>query len=120
MTKDITNKSFDFSVRIVNLSKFLKKEKKESTISKQILRSGTSICANLTEAEYAQSKLDFIHKNSIALKEAAETEYWLKLLHETKYISTKEYKSLNDDCKEIIKILITIVKKAKGNLTTNK
>ena len=116
MTKDITNRSFDFSVRIVNLAKFLK-DKKEYTLSEQILRSGPSVCANLTEANYAQSKADFIHKVSIALKECAETEYWLKLLHHTDYISEKEHQSLNDDCREIIKILITIVKNSKQRIT---
>ncbi|MCL2740085.1 MAG: four helix bundle protein [Oscillospiraceae bacterium] len=113
MKKDITNRAFEFSVRIVNLARFLKAEKKEFALAEQVLKSGTSICANLTEAEYAQSKLDFIHKNSIALKECAETEYWLKLFAHTNLISQKEYESLNNDCKEIIKILIVIIKNSK-------
>ena len=82
-------------------------------ISKQILRSGTSIGANINEALYAESKKDFIHKMSISLKEASETEYWLLLLKSTDFIDTKSYDSINSDCTEILKILTTIVKNAK-------
>ena len=83
----IVDKSFDFAVRIVNLNKYLNNEQKEYVLSKQLLRSGTSIGANVSEAERAQSKADFISKMSIALKEANETNYWLKLLYKTDYLS---------------------------------
>ena len=83
----IVDKSFDFAVRIVNLNKYLYNEQKEYVLSKQLLRSGTSIGANVSEAERAQSKADFISKMSIALKEANETNYWLKLLYKTDYLS---------------------------------
>ena len=93
MKKDnvIKTKSYLFAVRIVNLYKFLTEEKKEFVMSKQLLRSGTSIGANVREAEQAESKADFIHKLSIALKEANETEYWLDLLQETKFLNNSEY-----------------------------
>ena len=87
----IKTKSFLFSIRIVNLYKFLIQEKKEFVISKQLLRSGTSVGANVRESEHAESKADFIHKLSIALKEANETEYWLDLLKETDYLNESEY-----------------------------
>ena len=119
MGKISFDKSLKFAIRIVKLAKFLQKEKKEFIFSKQILRSGTSIGANLSEAEYAQSKADFINKNSIAIKECAETRYWIELLYEGDYISEKEYKSMKDDCEELIKILTAIIKKAKENRKTN-
>ncbi len=106
----IENKSFDLAVRIVNLYKFLTEEKKEFVLSKQILRSGTSIGANVSEAERGQSKADFIAKMSIALKEANESKYWLKLLYKTDYLTEQQYSSLNNDITEIIKILIAICK----------
>lgn len=90
----VKTKSFLFSIRIVNLYKFLSKEKREFVISKQLLRSGTSIEALIRESEHAESTADFIHKLSIALKEANETEYWLDLLKETEYLSEKEYFSI--------------------------
>ncbi len=102
-------KTFDFAVRIVNLFKNMTTERKEFVLSKQILRSGTSIGANVTEAQYAQSRLDFKSKMNIALKEAGETEYWLKLLKATDYLTEKEFKSLSDDLTPIIKMLIKIV-----------
>ena len=80
--------------------------KNEYTLSKQILRSGTSIGANIAEAQYAQSDADFLNKLSIALKEASETEYWLELLNETEFISDEQYNSINKDCSEIIRMLI--------------
>ena len=89
-------------------------EKKEYVLSKQILRSGTSIGANISEAEHAWSNDDFSYKNSIALKEANETEYWLELLYETDYIDEKQYKSIKKDCSEICKLLIAIVKSLKN------
>ena len=106
----IMDKSFAFSVRIVNLYKYLCQEKKEYTISKQIYKSGTSIGANIAEAQRAQSTADFVAKMKIALKEANETQYWLRLLFETKYITDREFKSVHDDLVEILKILTSICK----------
>ena len=99
MENIIENKSFEFAVRIVNLYKHLTENKKEFVLSKQLLRSGTSIGANIAEAEQAQSRLDFISKLSIALKEAAETDYWIRLLHGADYLSDSEYSSILADCK---------------------
>ena len=106
----IMEKSFAFSVRIVNLYKYLTQEKKEYVISKQVYRSGTSIGANIAEAQRAQSTADFVSKMKIAQKEANETQYWLKLLHETMYISTKQFESIHGDLLEILKILTAICK----------
>ncbi len=113
MKNVIKTKSFLFSVKIVNLYKLLVQEKKEFVISKQLLRSGSSIGALVRESEHAESKADFIHKLSIALKEANETEYWLDLLKETDYIGEKEYISFQADLKEILKLLISIIKTSK-------
>ncbi len=99
---------------MVKLHKYLC-DKNEYVISKQILRSGTSIGANVAEGRYAQSKADFINKMNIALKEAAETEYWLDLLKETGYMSEEHFININNDCSELIKILISIVKSGKNN-----
>ena len=93
----IAKKSFAFSVRTVNLYRYLSEQKKEYVISKQIYKSGTSIGANIAEAQRAQSTADFVAKMKIALKEANETQYWLQLLHETGYISDKEFESVHDD-----------------------
>ena len=112
----LKTKSFLFAVRIVKLAQYLQKEKAEFILSKQILRSGTSVGALVREAEYAQSKADFIHKLSIALKEANETDYWLSLLFETKYIEELLFKSLKSDCSEIIYILISSVKTVKNKI----
>lgn len=112
----ILDKSFDFAVRIVNLNKHLVSEKKEYVLSKQIIRSGTSIGALVREAQHAESTADFIHKLSIALKEANETEYWLLLLHETNYLNTKQFNSLKNDIEELLKILVKIVKKTKQKI----
>ena len=109
----IKDKSKKFAIRIINLYKFLREEKKEFVLSKQILRSGTSIGANIREAEHAQSNDDFTHKNNIALKEANETEYWLELLHETEFITEQQYQSIKADCAELCRILIAIIKKLK-------
>ena len=106
----VVEKSFAFSVRIVNLNKYLSQEKKEYVISKQIYKSGTSIGANVAEAQRAQSTADFVSKMKIALKEASETQYWLQLLHETKYITDKEFTSIHNDLVEILKILTAICK----------
>ena len=109
----VENKSFDFAVRIVNLYKYLTNEKKEYVLSKQLLRSGTSIGANISEAEMGQSKSDFNAKMYIALKEANETLYWLKLLYKTDYLTEQEFESINNDIKEIIALLMSITKSVK-------
>lgn len=113
MEQTVENKSFHFSVRIVKLCKYLRGTKKEHTLSKQLLRSGTSIGANVAEAEQAQSKADFISKMNIALKEAVETNYWLRLLQATDYLSETEFMSIYSDCRELEKMLTAIVKTAK-------
>lgn len=113
MENIIEKKSFDFAIRIVKLYKFLCNEKNEFVLSKQLLRSGTSIGANVAEAQQAQSKADFISKISIALKEATESKYWLRLLNATDYISDIEIKSILSDCVEIEKILTSISKSSK-------
>ncbi len=106
----IESKSFDFAVRIVNLYKFLTEQKKEFVLSKQLLRSGTSIGANVAEAQRGQSKADFVAKMSISLKEANETNYWLKLLYKTEYLTEQQFLSINNDITEIIKMLVAICK----------
>ena len=106
----ISEKSFEFSVRIVNLAKHLRSSKKEFILSKQILRCGTSIGANIAEAQRGQSTADFAAKMTISLKEANETQYWLRLLFRTNYISEKEYNSLNADLDEILSLLTAICK----------
>jgi four helix bundle protein len=108
-------KSFAFALRIVKCHQFLQTEKHEYVLSKQLLRSGTSIGANIKEAEQVQSKTDFIHKLSIALKEANETEYWLELLHQSGYLEQKIFDSLYSDCKELLKLLTSIIKTSKEN-----
>lgn len=110
-------KSYAFAVRIVNLVQFLRKEKSEYVLSKQVLRSGTAIGALIREAEFAQSKSDFVHKLSIALKEANETDYWICLLKDTNYISVSKYESLASDCSELIYILISSIKTVKNKLS---
>lgn len=114
MDNVIENKSFQFAIRIVRLYKFLCEEKKEYILSRQLLSAGTSIGANVTESQQAQSKPDFVSKISIALKEASETKYWIKLLGATEYLSENQTKSILDDCVEIEKILVTILKSAKN------
>ena len=106
----IMRKSLAFSVRIVNLHKYLSQVKNEYIMSKQICKSGTSIGANIAEAQRAQSTADFVSKMKIALKEANETQYWLQLLRETNYISEKEFSSIDEDLLEILKILTAICK----------
>ena len=110
----ILSKSKSFSVRIVRLCRYLQEEKREFVLSKQLLRCGTSIGANVHEGKYAQSAGDFISKNSIALKEAAETEYWLELLYETGYIQEDHYKSLHNTCGTIRRMLIASLNTAKA------
>ena len=111
----IADKSRSFAIRIVNLYKFLTEEKKEFVLSKQLLRSGTSIGANVKEAVHACSKNDFINKMTISLKEAGETEYWLDLLHETNFLTNRQFDSIMSDCNELIKILTAIVKSARND-----
>ncbi len=113
MPSVIQQKSRDFAIRIVNCYKFLSEQKHESVMSKQLLRSGTSIGANTRESKNAQSRMDFLNKLNVALKEADETEYWLDLLHESNYLDDKQFTSLQSDCKELIAILVTIIKKLK-------
>ena len=108
----VEEKSLGFSVRIVNLYKYLTSEKSEYVMSKQLLRSGTSIGANVAEGERGQSKADFRAKMSIALKEANETKYWLKLLHRTEYISSAQFESLEQDLQEVLALLLAICKSA--------
>lgn len=112
MKKDnvIEDKSFRFAVRIVNLYKYLCKEKREYVLSKQLLRSGTSIGANVKEALRGQSKADFGAKMTIALKEANETEYWLQLLKETGFLSIEQAQSMVGDCEELLRLLAAITK----------
>ncbi len=115
MENIIKNKSFKFAVRIVNFYKILI-ERKEYVMSKQLLRSGTSIGANIREAQNAQSNADFIHKLSISQKETDETLYWLELLNETDYISEKEFASLSKDCTVLLKILRSIIISSKNKI----
>ena len=111
----LIDKSIDFGARIVKLHRYLSETKHESIISKQILRSGTSIGANINEAQYGNSKADFIAKLHIALKETAETEYWLRLLVMSEYITEAEGDSLINDCLEIKRILVATLNTAKQN-----
>lgn len=111
----LKTKSYKFAIRIVRLYQFLIKNKKEFVLSKQVLRSGTAIGALVREAEFAQSKADFINKMSIALKEANETMYWLEILKDTNYIDEKLFQSLYEDCEELIKMLVSTVKTTKNN-----
>ena len=117
MKKDniIVDKSKAFAIRIIKLYQYLCAEKKEFVLSKQLLRSGTSIGANVKEAIRGQSKADFISKLNISLKEASETEYWLELLQEAKYITNDEFESMKDDCIELIKLLTSIINSSKKN-----
>ena len=111
----LIDKSIDFAARIIKLQRYLIKDKKETIISKQIVRSGTSIGANINEANYGQSKADFISKLHISLKETAETEYWLRLLVKSKLLTKEEGESLLKDCLEIKRVLISSVNTAKKN-----
>lgn len=112
----IKDKSFVFAIRIVNVCRYLSTTKNEFVLSKQLLRSGTSIGAMIRESEYAESKADFIHKLAIAQKETNESLYWLELLYKTDYITQEEFKSLNLDAIELIKLLTAILKSSKTNL----
>lgn len=112
----VADKSFAFAVRIVKLYKYLCDEKKEYVLSKQLLRSGTSIGANIQEGLNGQSKRDFLMKMNISLKEASETQYWLRLLTATDILTEQESKSILEDCTELIKMLTSIVKTTSANV----
>lgn len=114
----LEEKSFIFALRIIKLSNYLKKEHQEYVLAKQVLRSGTAIGALIKESKYAQSKADFLHKQMIALKEANETEYWICLLKESGYISSKMFQSIIPEMKEILKLLVSSTKKSKSTLTS--
>lgn len=109
----IKDKSYSLALRIVKLYQYLSTEKREFVLSKQLLRSGTSVGAMVREAEHAESKADFIHKLSIGLKEVNESLYWLELLKDSEYISNIEYNSLNEDATEVLKLLVSIIKTSK-------
>ena len=113
MEKVIQTKSFQFALRIVKLCNYLQTTQHEFIMAKQLLRCGTSIGANVAESEHAQSRADFCSKLNIALKEAAETDYWLRLLHEASYLNETEFQSVYADCKEIERLLASIVKTVK-------
>ena len=113
----IKNKSFGFALRMIKLYQYLKDEKKEYTLSKQLLRSGTSVGAMIRESEQAESKADFIHKLAIAQKEANETEYWIELLFQSEYLDKQQYESVFCDITEIKKLLTSIIKTSKQNKT---
>ncbi len=112
----IKKKSFDFAIRIVKLFQHLQAEKKEYVLSKQLLRSGTSVGAMVREAEHSESKADFVHKLAIAQKEINETIYWLELLNATEYLTQKEFESINTDAVEIIKLITSIIKSTKSSI----
>lgn len=114
----LKSKSYKFAVRIVKLSQFLQKEKSEYVLSKQILKSGTAVGALIREAEFGQSKADFIHKLGVALKEANETEYWLSLLKDTEYLEEQLFDSLRKDNFELIAMLVSSLKTLKAKNKT--
>jgi four helix bundle protein len=122
MLKDnlIADMTENFALRIIEMYRYLRKEKHEDVMSLQIYRSGTSIGANISESKNAQSKPDFVSKLSIALKEAGETEFWLKLLYKSQTISEKEYESIQNDLNIIIGTLVKIIKKTKENMDIGK
>ena len=111
----LKTKSKAFAIRIIRLYKHLTQSRSEYVIAKQLLRSGTSIGANVCEGLCGQSKADFIAKLSISLKEAAETQYWLELLFETEYLTEDEFNSMDNDCRELIALLTSILKTSRNN-----
>ena len=115
MHNAIEEKSFHFAVRIVKLCKYLQEEKKEYILSKQLMRSGTSIGANVIESQQAQSRADFVSKLNIALKEAVETNYWIRLLQASDYLTDPEYTSVIRDCRELEKLLTAIIKTTRNS-----
>jgi four helix bundle protein len=112
----LKEKSFDFAVSIIELYKNLQESKREFVMTKQILRSGTSIGANISESEHAESKTDFVHKLAIAQKECSESMYWLELLVKTGYLQQNEFKHIHSEAIELMKLLITIIRTTKSNL----
>ncbi len=112
----VAEKSFAFAIRIVRLHEYLCEDKRKYTLSKQLLRSGTSIGANISEAVQAQSKKDFVSKMNIALKECAETQYWIRLFAATNYLAKSESESILSDCVELGKLLTSIVKTSSENV----
>lgn len=116
----VKEKSLDFSVRIYNLCRYVREKNSEYILTKQLCKSGTSIGANISEADAAQTHEDFFAKMHIALKEAYETEYWIKLMRRTRLISEEEYQSIDQDCKELVKLLMSITKTTKENIKTKK
>ena len=115
--EDLRNKSIAFAKRIVNAYRYLCDSKKEFVLSKQLLRCGTSIGANIAEAQYGSSRRDFSNKLYIALKETAETQYWLRLLYECGLLSEEEYISLDQDCDELRKILSSITRTTRESIS---
>ena len=116
----LKDKSKAFALRVIRLYKYLCEEGKEYILSKQLLRSGTSIGANIAEAFYGQSEADFVSKLSIAQKETGETMYWLELLHESEYLKRNEYDSIYSDAEELIKLLTSSIKTVKERTVTTK
>ena len=116
MANVVKNKSFEYAIEVVKVYKIITSEQKEFVLSKQFLRSGTAIGALIRESEHAESKKDFIHKLSIALKEANETEYWILLLKEAEYLSAVNADKLLNGVIELIKLLISIIKTSKNSL----
>ncbi len=112
----VMNKAYAFSIHIIGLCKDMQSQKKEYVLSKQLLRSGTAIGALIMEGEHAQSKADFLNKMNVALKEANETKYWLMLLHDTGYIDDRTFEAFLPDIKEILRLLVSIVKTTKNRL----
>lgn len=116
----LKDKSKAFALRVIRLYKYLCEEKKEYILSKQMLRSGTSVGANIAEAFYGQSEADFVSKLSIAQKETSETMYWLDLLHESDYLKQKEFNSVYSDAEELMKLLTSSIKTVKEKIAANK
>ena len=115
-------KSYAYAIRVVKMVRFLQDEKKERVLSKQVLRSGTAVGALVRESEFAQSAADFINKLKIALKEANETDYWLSLLHDTRYMDDDAFNSMEADCKELIALLVSSINtlnKKEGSAVAN-
>ena len=113
----VRDKSYVFALRMIKAYKYLTQEQREFVLSKQALRSGTSIGALVREAEHAQSDADFTNKMNVALKEANETEYWLMLLKDSEYVDEQSYNSIQHDCSELIKLLASIVKTSKEKMS---
>ncbi len=111
----LRDKSYDFAIEIVKMVQFIQNERKEYVLSKQILRSGTAIGVLISEAEYGQSRADFIHKLTISLKEANETHYWLSLLHDTDSLEKEKFLMLSANCTELIKMLVASINTSRSN-----